>query len=92
MERRRRKKKGDKHVQMLHFVSCLSRWSGPNVPCQVAKPCAKEASTNHLSVEKLYQDQLAQINTEFLLAALPPRPRNIPMGNNPMGPPDALDP
>lgn len=62
--------KGDQHVQMLHFVSCSSRWSGPRVPCQVAKPCAKESSTNHLSLEQLYQDELAQIKPEFLLAAL----------------------
>ncbi|KAI7778353.1 hypothetical protein LA080_002183 [Diaporthe eres] len=59
----------------------------PMFQCQVAKPCAKQASTNHQSLEKLYQDQLAQFNTEFPLAALPQSPRNNPMGNNPMGPP-----
>lgn len=77
---------------MLHFVLRSSRWSGPSVPCQVAKPCAKCASTNHLSLEQLHQDELAQINTEFLLAALPQSPRNIPMGNDSTGPLDVLDP
>lgn len=54
--------------------------------CQVAKPRAKEASTNHLSLEKLYQDELAQFNTEFLLAALPPKSPQQPHGEQSHGP------
>lgn len=89
---------GENEQQMSSFKCCILSlrsvpvvWSNCSMPsCENLAPSRRPPTICHLSGHT--KTNLAQINTESLLAALPQSPRNIPMGNNPMGPPDGLDP